>query len=277
MRIIHHFGLNISREEYADEFSAAGIQLDRGPANLPGSNVASFEIAEDDPRWPEAQLLAAKCKITHFVRTEFSDLELESADVLCMVATGNRGYPEPSKGLGYLESTYDVSEYCSKCGVGLRQVRPFQIGFIPNLNRSILQLNWVFDEFFVDANVWAAVFEPFGIGCWPVLSSKTGNALESIVQLQISERAQLNIEPETLSLCSRCGRTKSAITFRGFAPSPCRAPASIFRSNQYFGTDANAFSRIFVRSPVFEQIRRAGLRGIEFYPCLPAGEIFARY
>jgi len=252
-------------------FAAAGIDIDRGPANLPGARIASFEIAEDDPRWEVAQRLASTYKITDFVRTEFSETELESASALCIVASGNRGYPEPSKGLGFLESTYDLSEYCIDCGTGLRQVRPFQIGFSPNLRRTIMQLNWVFDEFFVDREVWTEVFKPFGVKCWPVQSSKTGDTLDTIVQLQISERTRLKLEGEHQPTCSCCGRVKFPIEFRGFAPSPSDIPAPIFKSIETFGADRTSFSRVFVSSGVFESIRRSGLRGVQFYPCLHTG------
>lgn len=268
MKIIHHFGLNISQEKDAQAFAAAGIKLDRGPANLPGSRIASFEIAEDHPSWSEAQHLAEKFKITDFVRTEFSDLELGSAQVLCMIATGNKSFPEPSENRGYLDATYDLSEYCVRCGTGLRQVRPFQIGLTSNPNRTILQLNWIFDEFFVDQEVWAAVFEPFDIKTWPVLSSKTGEILDSIVQLRISQRSHMRLVIEKLTICSDCGRSKFPIEFRRFAPSPVDIPAPIFKSIECFGPDANSINRVFVSSSVFKEIRRARLRGVSFYPCL---------
>jgi len=270
MRIIHHFGLSILQEEDAEAFSAVGIKLDRGPADLPGSRIASFEIAEDDPRWFEAKPLAEKCKITDFVRTEFSDAELESADVHCIMASGHKGYPEPSDNMDYLGITYDRSEYCTRCGIGLRQVQPFRIAFNPTLKQKVLQLNWVFDEFFIDRDVWATVFEPLGIGFWPVLSSKTGATLGSVVQLKISQQADLKLEAEDSLTCPHCGRTKFPMALRGFAPKPSIIPAPIFRSTEFFGSGANAFNRIFVSSALFKAIQGSRLRGFNFYPCTPA-------
>jgi hypothetical protein len=270
MKIIHHFGVKISQEEDVEAFSAIGIQLDRGPANLPGSRIASFEIAEDDPRWFEAKRLAENCKITDFARTEFSDAELESADVHCIVASGHKGYPEPSDNMGYLGVTYDQSEHCSRCGIGLRQVQPFRIAFDPILKQKVLQLNWIFDEFFVSREVWAQIFEPLGIGFWSVLSSKTGEILDSVVQLQVSERADLEFEPEDSYRCPECGLTKFPLSLRGLAPRPRSIPAAIFRSTEFFGSGANAFNRVFVSWSVFKAIQRSGLRGMRFYPCSPA-------
>ena len=92
MEIIHHFGLKISSEEDARKFSILGIQLERGPRNLPGSSIASFEISELDRRWEEVQRVAEKYKITEFERTRFSKSELNSSNALCMLASVPKGY-----------------------------------------------------------------------------------------------------------------------------------------------------------------------------------------
>ena len=99
MEIVHHFGLKISRDIDAQAFSDLGIQLERGRQHLPGSSIAGFDISEDDPRWLEAQQLAETFKITDFVKTRFSEIELDAARALCMLASSNRGYPEPTERL----------------------------------------------------------------------------------------------------------------------------------------------------------------------------------
>jgi hypothetical protein len=267
MEIFHHFGIRIASEAEAQVFSSIGIHLEHGPKNLPGSHIASFEISEDAPQWIEAKLLAERVKITEFVRTEFSESELGVADDLCMLASSHRGYPEPSDKLGYLKATYDLSDFCAKCGIGARQIRPFRLKSAPNLRLAVLQLNWVFDEFFVDRDVWARTFEPFGIGYLPVLAHKTGSELASIVQLQILQQADLEMDEASNILCSNCGRGKTPLSLKGFAPAPTSVPAPIFRSTQYFGSDAGAFNRVFVSAALFKEIRRTNLRGVEFYPC----------
>src|SRR6185312_8763815 len=149
MEIFHHFGIRISRESDARAFAELGIRLERGPEGLPGTSIASFEISENEPHWRDTQFLAEKFKITEFVRTEFSDYELANTSALCVLASTQRGYPQPSKTMGYLDTTYDLSEYCTDCGIGLRQIHPFRIKINTALGRSLLQLNWVFDELFV--------------------------------------------------------------------------------------------------------------------------------
>src|SRR5215469_2510938 len=107
MEIFHHFSIRISREEDAQQFSDLGIQLERGPRHLPGSTIASFDISEDALQWHPASNLATRFLITDFVTTKFSEPELKSAEAHCIFGSLVRGYPEPSKAEGFLESSYD--------------------------------------------------------------------------------------------------------------------------------------------------------------------------
>ena len=268
VEIFHHFGIKISREADAQVFTNLGVQLDRGPKDMPGASIGSFEISEDEPQWPIVRSLAEKVKITDFVRTRFSNSELDGANVLCVLASAHRGYPQPSKKMGYLEETYDLSEYCRECGIGHRQIRPFRIKSKPASKHSVLQLNWVFDEFFVFRDVWEEIFKPFDIDCWPVVSDETGEVSKSIVQLRISHKADLKDDIDSNQTCHCCGRTKSPLSLRGFAPTPIDIPAPIFRSTQYFGNGGNAFNRLFITAPLYREAQLRELRGIEYYPCI---------
>jgi hypothetical protein len=270
MRIIHHFGLRITSESDARAFSYLGIHLERGPQNLPGSAIASFKISEDDPRWTEVRELAENHKVTDFETTQFSEAELLSASVLCMFVSLQRGFPSNADYWRFLEETYDLSNYCLHCGVGLEQVRPFRAKPLKDLNREVWQLNWVDDEFLVTRDVWTSTFEPFGIECRPVLSAKTGAEIDSIVQLRISRQTPLMSEDLSAIPCPHCSRKKAPLTLRGFAPAPVHMGASISKSTDYFGTGANAFHRIFVSDSLYREIRSRNLRGVEFYPCQPS-------
>jgi hypothetical protein len=267
MEIIHHYGMKISTDREVQAFFDLGINLERGPQGLPGSSIVGLDISESHPRWAEVFSLVEKFKITDFVRTEFSKDELDAARVLCVLASLQRGYPAPADHFGYLGETYDLSEYCPQCGVGLRQVRPFRIKSIAALKRAVLQLNWVFDEFFVSREVWAHTFQPFGIGHWPVLSDKTGVEVESVVQLRISHHSELSTKSADAIRCSFCNRPKAPLVLRGFAPRPMDIPAPVFKSADYFGSGAGAFQRVFITHPVYESVRKNQLRGFVFYPC----------
>jgi hypothetical protein len=141
---------------------------------------------------------------------------------------------------------------------------------MPVLKRSILQLNWIFDEYFLARDVWTTVFEPLGIDCWPVLLHKSGEEIGSVVQLKISHHADLNLSESKTAACSTCGRMKTTMSLKGFSPEPATIPAPIFKSTQSFGSDASAFNRVLVSAPLYKKIKKDHLRGVEFCPCGPA-------
>jgi hypothetical protein len=255
MEAMHHFGIKLSSEMDRKAFIDIGIELPSG-AKLPkGIEITSLKIGEDDPRWKDARQLAARFQISDF------------STALCMLATSHRGYPEPSEGFGFLDVTYDLSDYCDRCGVGARQIRPFQLKLAPVLRRSVMQLNWVFDEFFVARDVWSAVFEPLGIVYWPVVLASTGEVLDSAVQLRIDVQVDLKLPEENSVTCSHCNRSKRLLDLRGFCPEPSEIPAPIFKSSQYFGSGGAAFKRVLVSSSLRREIKDKALRGLDFYPC----------
>lgn len=269
MEIVHHFGIKLSCDDERQEFVEIGIDLEPG-ARIPSGNIiTSFDIGEHDPQWMEAKRLAAKFQITETVRTEFVQSEIDAAKVMCIFASSHWGYPEPSEKHGFLAATFDLSDHCSKCGIGCRQIHPFLIKSVPTLKRSIMQLNWIFDEYFVAREVWTAIFEPLGIGCWPVVLDRTGEEIDSVVQLRISHHADLNLDEANAIACSTCGRTKTKMDLRGFCPEPVSVPAPIFKSTQYFGSDRAAFNRVLITSSLYKKTKESCLRGIEFYPCGP--------
>jgi hypothetical protein len=269
MKVVHHFGIKLSSEGERKEFRDLGIELQPGGVAPSGRIITSFEMAEDHPQWFEAQLLASRFQITQSVRTEFAQSEIDAAKSLCILASSQKGYPEPSDKRGFLAATFDLSGYCSKCGTGARQIRPFRLSSAPDLKRSIMQLNWIFDEYFVAREVWNAVFQPLGIECWPVVLHRTGVEIESVVQLRISHCAELKLDEVNATVCSACGRTKTKMDLNGFCPEPVSIPAPIFKSTQYFGSEGAAYKRVLISSSLYKEIKKDCLRGVEYYPCGP--------
>lgn len=266
MRVIHHFGIRYSSDAERQQFLDLGIDLKPGVRAPSGSIITSFEIGESDPQWTSARRLAAKFKITESVRTEFDRSEIDASEAICIYASSHRGYPEPSDKGRFLSETFDLSDYCGTCGIGRRQIRPFRIKSTPLLKRSFMQLNWIFDEYFVARDVWTSVFEPVGIGSWPVLMHKTGEEVDSIVQLRIEHYSDLELRNAKGTVCPVCRRTKWELNLKGFCPEPLDVPAPIFKSSQYFGTDRSAFRRVLISSMLYKKITENSLRGIEFYP-----------
>jgi hypothetical protein len=261
MHILHHIALRLDQEKEA-EFRKAGVLFKKAPI------ISSFDIAEDDPRWPQVFPLTRKFKVFDTVTTKFSAAELNQAAFLGMAAAGHHGYPEPSDDNGYLKATFDLSQYCPACGTGLKQTAPFRLKNVPKLSRSLLQLNWVLDEYFAAAGLWKEVFKPLGIGSRPVVLDKNGSVIDEIVQLVITQESDLDLDGQDFQCCASCSRKKYAVSFRGFFPAVAGSPqASLFKSAQYFGPGAMAYRLVLASGPAYRSLAQAKIRGVHFYPC----------
>jgi hypothetical protein len=262
MEIIHHIAFDVEETERR-AFLAAGVELDIGLSR-------SFDISESDPRWPAIEALVRQFDAFEMEHTEFSLAELKAAAYLSVLPGWHHGYPEPSDENGYLEATFDLSDYCAACGVGLRQVRPFRFAKAPMWGRrSVMQLNWIFDEYFVKPEVWSALFEPFGIGCRPVVLNKNGVILDTVVQLDTPAVVELKLESYPGEQCNCCGRTKYKAPRRGFFPTPSAVPAGVaaFKSAQYFGSGASAYRAVLVSKELYAKLAASAIKGVTFEPC----------
>jgi len=262
MRILHHLGLRAGDRERA-AFREAGIELPDGARSV---GIVGLDMAEDDARWPAAAALCRKLRVVDSVSTEFTSTEMERAQWLGMIARGHHGYPEPSDKGGYLNATFDLANYCRACGAGLKQTAPFRLRKAPAGKRSILQLNWILDEFFVAPDVWQTVFEPLGVGCRLVILHKTGKVMNSAVQLDIPAIRDLALEDRKPEVCTSCSRGKYRYSLRGAYPESADADVVIFKSSQYFGSGGQAFRLVLVANRLYRKIRDADLRGVTFYP-----------
>ena len=251
--------MRVRAEEQRNAFRTLGFDLK--------GTFDSFEIAEDDPRWEQVSALIKQFKVFDTATTKYSDRELRTADVVGVLCSSPRGYPEPSGDFGYLLRTFDLTEYCDLCGIGGRQVAPFRLKKVPKLRNSVLQLNWVFDELFVDRSVWRRIFEPFGIGSRPTVHHGTGVELDDLVQLDIHRTVDVNVDQlKKFKDCRRCGRRKYWPKYLLCSyPPPRPTDAAIFRSKQYFGDGLLAFNLVFVSQPLFLAIKQTGLRSVSFH------------
>lgn len=266
MQILHHIGFRLDDGKERDEFLSAGIALPLGTHLPGGGTIIGFDITEDDPKWRDLSELLHKRKIVDTVKTIFSESELNAAKFLGMIASSHHGYPQPEN--SYLSATYDLSDYCVRCGIGKKQARPFRLGNMPALaNNSILQLNWIFDEYFVTLNTWERIFKPFGIANRSVVANTRGLDIKSLVQLEISDVSDVDLEDVEYEICSICNRTKYSAAFRGYYPKPDTFASPILRSSQWFGAGSNAFNIILISNVLYRTMQEDGLEGAEFYAC----------
>jgi len=282
---IHH-AIFVSHDVGEQVFSGCGIDL------KPEGRFAVYDITEDDPRWPQVAVAIARYQeIAAAIRglpiipganegdrvwTEFTEEEKELAPFLTMGAWYH-GYPQPDQfkadapsrvdKLPYLRGTYDFSEACDSCWTGRKQVAPFRMKKSPAWGRrSILQLEWVTEEFFVKPEVYESTFRPFGIASRPVLLHKTGTKLETVVQLVIDSIVDVHVQGIPIQrVCSSCGEKQYQRSCRGFPPSPSVTNAAVFKSRQYF----NGSRRVYVSNALYQKMVAAELKGGEFDPCDP--------
>jgi hypothetical protein len=262
MRIVHRISLN------ADESDKCTLATLGVPATI---GFTTFELDESDPRWRAVREFAAARRAVDVVLTEASPEELHVAAKLRMEGDWQLGYPQPERDFGYLRATYDLSNYCADCGIGARQVAPFRMLKNPRWgSRGILQLNWVFDEFFAKPEIWDLVFRPLGIGCRPVVAHKTGVPLRDVVQLAFDNIAvaQLNLGGHPFTCCARCGRRKYRPYTRGFFPPFATevGQAAVLRTQEYFGDGAVAARALIATQSVYTTVREFGTRGVAFTP-----------
>jgi hypothetical protein len=269
MKIIHRVSFNRNKG-IEQKLNDLGVTLESS-----GDILATFEAAESDSAWSSIQSVVKEADPLDLVRTEFTEGELEKSYLLMMRPGWISGYPMSDVDFGYRQITYDLADYCSRCGVGLKQKAPFQMRGEPKWGkRHVLMLNWVFDEFFARPEVWKRVFRNYGVQCMPVLRHKTGLPLETVVQLKVDTyaTAPLRMGDAPYTTCPTCHRAKFLPHRRGYFHSfVAKQNADIFKTQEYFGSGASAHHEIIVSAGLFREIRQSQLKGVLFAPLEESG------
>ncbi|UTT62904.1 hypothetical protein [Microcella humidisoli] len=253
-----------SSPQVARELGELGIQVS------PDGHFG-FWFDESDSRWPAVvDWLASHGRSFEDLisTTRFTNGELKAAEWHEFSTDWHWSYPQPNDDVfGYRKVTYDDSEFCPHCGIGLRQVAPFRMRGEPRWGRrSVLQLNWVFDELFVTPELWDSVFKPLGVPAREVHNSR-GEALTTVVQLVVDDLVDLEMGAYPPRRCGVCGIEKFDPVSRGFFPAPRTKPtAAMCRSNQWFGSGARAFRAIMASREVYAQLQEAMAKGAVFVP-----------
>jgi rRNA maturation protein Nop10 len=273
MRVIHRISV-VDESERREALASLGVAFET--PGRPLVRILCFDIDETDPKWIRLRQLIPKWNTEDgcdplslgIVRTEFSKKELQSASFHQLFAWLH-GYPQPQDDFGYRKETYDLSEYCPTCGIGKKQIAPFRMKGEPKWGKKhFLQLNWVFDEFFVLPKVWEEVFEPLGVGCSPVIEHRTGKTLRTVVQLDIKNVATsaLSLKGCASEVCGTCGRKKYLPISNGFFPAFVADPRSpLCKTQEFFGSGASGWNAVIARE-VYRAIQVHKLAGLTFIP-----------
>lgn len=277
MRIIHRVGFRYSAD-LVEAIVDIEIEYDRTPEkDRYLVDLVWFDIDEADPRWPAVKALlneygaAPTC-----IRTEFTTAELRSAHWLEMWSDWHHGYPMPDSDSGYRELTYDLTDYCEKCGMGASQKAPFRMRAEPKWGRrSVMQLNWVFDEVFVQPEVWHTFFAPFGIECKPVLAHKKETKLTTVVQLRFDTilDSELDMKEHPFDICEFCQRKKYLPFSRGMFPAMTKPVKGLHavKSKEWFGSGASANRAVLVSANLARPLLEGRIKGVRFTPLANPG------
>ena len=250
---------------HADEAIRERLRLVGVTASL-GSNTVLMR--ESDRRWAAVSQLFHNLEVVDFRLPHFTPQELDSAQAFGLSPDWHHGYPQPEDDFGYLPATYDLSGYCNACGAGAKQIAPFRMKREPRWGqRSILQLNWVFGEYFVTPQVWERVFRPIGVESCEVLSTGSLKALSTVLQIMVHDTCDL--EPDGLPFvdCPVCKRRRYLPVSADFLPAVTAVNAHMAKSRQAFGSGASSWRWTVCSQALRHSLLRERVKGVSFHPC----------
>lgn len=192
--------------------------------------------------------------------TTYDKKDIKDSSLLVYVATWVNGYPQPEDTDKYLRATYDLEDYCGKCGIGAVQKKPFRVKKETKWGeKKLFDLNWVHDEIFVRDDIYQSVFRELGINSLPVVLHKNENVIENTVQLKIPfiDNNALKLDDHPFTICEICGRKKYGPKVKGyFSNFKKQIPPElqIFKCNEFFGAEFTAHNKIFITTELLKKL-----------------------
>lgn len=198
----------------------------------------------------------------------FSKEDIFQADYCNLSDFYSCGYPKPDHDFGYMNLTYDLTDYCEECGVGKVQKDAFRISKVAK--HKMFGLGWVYDELFVYKDVYESIFKPFGIDCREVKRYWQEYTIDSIVQLVIPETDEPLYFPECFEreICPKCNIPKYTPHIVDFFPLHKNPIAPIYKGAEYFGSGYEARKNIYVSAKLRDILIKNKLAKYFFFtPC----------
>ena len=263
MEIVHRISDHID-SKLKINLEEIGIVVEEG--------LSTFEISESDNRWNIVKSLIEQNKMFEFVYTKFSKNEIFDSKFLVIEPEWHLGYPMPDEDFGYLKLTYSLDEHCFKCGVGKRQRSPFKMKNEPNWgNKNMLQLNWIFDEYFIKPEIYDKIFKPLGVQKLPVLHYSSGKELKTVVQIKIPNNSEVSLYKNDLPYekCNECNRIKYLPHTRGMFPRIIKVKGNyIFKTKENFGSGSRSYKEIIINQKLGRIFIENEVKGIHFKPII---------
>lgn len=260
MKVLHRIGFT------KDDFPDFTRYLTNNRILLPDTEqICSITISENSQHWPYIRDFVENNNLLCLSETVFSKKELFEADWLLVRSRWRFGYPQPQGNYDYEEITYTRVDQCAFCGVGLKQVRPFQIQKSPRWkNNHFFELNWIGDELFVDSFAKNILQESgiTGVSFDEVRDIKRDQPFRDVFQLYIPHVLKEGLLSSTQAIakttkCMNCGRNKylrSGIGMLEFEREIFEEAPDVVKSFESFGDGFYACRKILVRKKFYHTI-----------------------
>ncbi|MDM7923542.1 MAG: hypothetical protein QUS14_14685, partial [Pyrinomonadaceae bacterium] len=258
MKIVHSIGKHWEKDQ-VESLASLGFEVEEDVFSYISVEPEQFELIKEVVMRPNR---------IYSVGAVFDKADLNGAEWLALTALGGTAYPQPELSWE-VGMVYDVSDRCKKCGLNRgRQRHPFRIRS-DKTRLQAFQLEWVYDEIFVQRPLYDEMFAPLGIGYWPVLIYRTGKESENVVQLDLPE-CDWSFDMTGLRTedCTECGQRKCVVRPMDFLP-PLNGepPNQIFRGQEFFGSGAQAVKRIYLSQEIRQELlTREITRWHQYYP-----------
>lgn len=274
MKIWHRANLDPSAEALLQRLE---VKYKRGYSTLDPNRLTYLltDIDEANPGWAELRPFVEPKQT--FVWTEFSRDEIIQARWLSARSDHPIGYPYQD------ETRWDarfVKRGCSTCGVGWRQIAPFQVAKEPRLGRyDFGSFHGAFELFAMPKvlNLFSTL-RITGYEVWLLLvgrekdpSTRLSQVLTSLVAEPAMTDKSWEGEPIERQICPDCGAVWYDYVRRGpmiLKQSSLRDDVDFQLTHEWFGNGRTARREILVSERVAQLVVERKLHGLSLWPVM---------
>jgi len=232
--------------------------------------IGWFEIDEGDRKWESIRQIIFEERLSDSQRAEFTREEILAAEWVIVHAAHVAEYPMPEDDFDAI--TFDKPSECPACGVGIKQIAPYQMKREPRFGRNhFMLINWTFD-IFARIDVFDCLKEEGIRGFEPVdvVWYKKDSILRTVKQLYIGEKVPGCFDEKSLILNGgECGHKRYAYLKAGrpsLIKEKMRQSQDIFQSSEWFGDGHHARHFVLASKRFVGLYLEKGWRGLTFVP-----------
>lgn len=247
--------------------------------------IIEFYLYEDAPEFRHIKQALDPLIEPQEIATDYEENDFEAAEWF-IASTGQFQYPQPED--GYLQKNFDLSEYCSLCGIGSVQNAPFRLKSEPKQkNNQFWGLHWEYSAVFVRQEAKNILEKESikGIRFSKPVLNKSGLEIDGFFQMHIdnildkgfdsynTNRITCKIDNEedrntdlNLQCCQRVKFHHPRIGGYLFDSEIFNSELKIVQSHEYFGSGASAHRLQIFSKRVRDLILKTKLKGLAFTP-----------